>query len=66
MKNVFGTKEWAVFNENLISGCEHHCHYCYAKEMAVRFKRKSPENWRKEELRPGLMELHPKEHYRMK
>ena len=34
-KQVFGTKEWAKYNENFISGCSHDCRYCYAKTMAM-------------------------------
>lgn len=47
-KVVFGTKEWARYSENIISGCSHDCRYCYAKTMAVRFKRKTVDNWKDE------------------
>jgi DNA repair photolyase len=50
-KLVFGTAEWAAHNENCISGCYHDCKYCYAKSMAVRMKRKKPENWHIEDLK---------------
>ena len=40
-----GTKEWADSNINISFGCENNCRYCYAKKMAIRFKRKSEENW---------------------
>lgn len=49
-KQVFGTREWATKNANFISGCIHDCKYCYAKEMAIRFKRKTPDNWTEEEV----------------
>lgn len=49
-KPVSGTKEWASKNVNFISGCEHNCKYCYAKCIAIRFKRKTPENWHIEEV----------------
>lgn len=49
-KLVFGTCEWATSNANFISGCTHDCKYCYSKEMAIRFKRKTPENWAIEEV----------------
>jgi DNA repair photolyase len=49
-KQVFGTLEWASFNENFISGCAHDCRYCYSKEMAIRFKRKKPSSWHKEKV----------------
>jgi len=46
---LFGTKEWAPHTFNYISGCSNDCVYCYAKEMAIRFKRKSADSWRIEE-----------------
>jgi len=49
-KQVFGTYEWAVSNANFISGCFHNCKYCYSKEMAIRFKRKTASNWETEEV----------------
>jgi len=49
-KKVFGTHEWAVGNANFISGCYHNCKYCYSKEMAIRFKRKTPSNWEIEDV----------------
>ena len=45
----FGTKEWAPFNFNFMSGCSNDCVYCYAKDMAIRFKRKTPDTWKTEE-----------------
>ena len=47
-KPKFGTKEWADYNINCVSGCSHDCKYCYAKTMAIRFKRKSPDTWKDE------------------
>jgi DNA repair photolyase len=53
---VSGTKEWAKYNENCISGCSHDCKYCYAKTMAiVRLKMKTSENWKNEILRQGQL-----------
>lgn len=49
-KKVFGTTEWAASNVNFLKGCSNDCKYCYSKEMAIRFKRKSPENWKDEEV----------------
>lgn len=46
---LFGTKEWAPFNFNFMSGCSNDCVYCYAKDMAIRFKRKTPDTWKIEE-----------------
>ena len=49
-KAVFGTTEWAVCNANFLNGCSNDCKYCYSKEMAIRFKRKTPHNWKDEEI----------------
>lgn len=46
---LFGTKEWAPYNFNFMSGCSNDCVYCYAKDMAIRFKRKTPDTWKVEE-----------------
>lgn len=48
--NITGTKEWADKTINIASGCENNCHYCYAKHMAIRFKRKTNENWKLPEI----------------
>ena len=32
-----------------MSGCSNDCVYCYAKDMAIRFKRKTPDTWKTEE-----------------
>jgi len=50
-KPLFGTKEWANYNINCVTGCSHDCRYCYAKSMAIRFGRKTSENWKDEEIR---------------
>jgi len=47
-KQVFGTTEWASHNKNYISGCSNGCKYCYACAMAIRFGRKSIDNWQEE------------------
>lgn len=52
-KHVFGTYEWAVINANFINGCSNNCKYCYSREMAIRFKRKTTENWKIEEVNPN-------------
>ncbi len=49
-KKVFGTQEWASTNANFINGCSNDCKYCYAKSMAIRYKRKTPDNWMIEEI----------------
>lgn len=50
LKRAFGTYEWASCNANFISGCKHDCKYCYSKEMAIRFGRKTNHNWKNEEV----------------
>ncbi len=49
-KPVFGTTEWAASNVNYLKGCSNDCKYCYSKEMSIRFKRKTPETWKNEEV----------------
>jgi DNA repair photolyase len=44
-KRAFGTNEWASQTVNCISGCKNNCKYCYAKSMAIRFKRKTSGTW---------------------
>lgn len=61
-KTVFGTKEWATCNLNFINGCKHDCKYCYSKEMAIRFNRKTASNWQDEEIR--IHELNKKRSYK--
>lgn len=45
-KITSGTKEWATSNVNIASGCSNDCRFCYAKKMAIRFGRKTEENWK--------------------
>jgi len=54
LKEVFGTKEWAEYSENIINGCIHNCKYCYSKEMAIRFKRTTVSSWVDETLRSNV------------
>lgn len=49
-KPVFGTTEWAASNLNYLKGCSNDCKYCFSKEMSIRFKRKTPDNWKEEEV----------------
>lgn len=46
---LYGTKEWAPYNFNFMNGCSNDCSYCYAKEIAIWFKRKTPDTWKDEE-----------------
>lgn len=45
-QKISGTKEWANTNINLFHGCSNDCRYCYAKKMAIRFGRKTKDNWK--------------------
>ena len=45
-KITLGTKEWADSNVNCYFGCSNNCRYCYAKKMAIRFKRKTEGTWK--------------------
>lgn len=55
-KTAFGTREWASHNENFISGCSNNCRYCYAKAMAIRFGRSTPDSWKNEILNQSKLE----------
>jgi DNA repair photolyase len=46
-----GTREWAVRSVNCCSGCSHDCRYCYAREMAVRYRQLTPDQWKEERIR---------------
>ncbi len=50
-QHEWGTYEWATDNLNCVSGCTNDCLYCYSKEMAIRYKRSSPETWKNEIVR---------------
>lgn len=50
-KKPTGTLEWAKHNHNICVGCSNNCRYCYAREMALRFKQvESEEEWKKERI----------------
>ncbi len=51
-----GTKEWADSNVNVYNGCSNNCRYCYAKKMAIRFKRKTNATWKI--MEPKLNKIH--------
>ena len=50
-KDLFGTREWADRTINCCTGCSNNCRYCYAREMAVRFGRRKPDEWQYEQVR---------------
>ena len=46
MKQMSGTYEWACKTFNVCCGCTHNCKYCYAKSLAIRYKRATAESWK--------------------
>lgn len=42
---ILGTKEWMPNSRNRCDGCSNDCRYCYAKLKAIRYKRRTNENW---------------------
>jgi DNA repair photolyase len=56
-----GTSEWSVKTVNCCTGCSHDCRYCYAKEMAIRFKQVTTAQWPLERIRPkDVFKIHKK------
>ncbi len=56
-----GTSEWSVKTVNCCTGCSHDCRYCYAKEMAIRFKQVTAVQWPLERIRPkDVSKIHKK------
>jgi DNA repair photolyase len=48
MKKISGTKEWAPYSANFMTGCPNGCLYCYASANAIgRWKRVKPGEWGK-------------------
>ena len=45
-KSKTGVAEWADHHQNIQTGCENACRYCYAEAMAIRFKRSTAESWK--------------------
>ena len=50
---ISGTREWADYNVNCVSGCSNECRYCYAKMMAKRFGRATDETWKIMKINPA-------------
>ena len=46
-----GTREWSEKSFNCCTGCSHDCRYCYAKEMAIRRKQVTANDWPFEQIR---------------
>lgn len=53
-KNTYGTFEWSVKTINFITGCKNDCKYCYAKSMAIRYKRNTIDDWSTEVVRQSI------------
>ena len=47
----YGTKQWAEKTVNYVTGCSHNCRYCYAKDMAIKFKQVKDKEWPIERVR---------------
>ena len=54
---IFGTKGWTARTVNCCTGCSNNCRYCYAKGMAIRFKRVTAEEWPIERVRQRDVEM---------
>jgi DNA repair photolyase len=39
-------QQWSDKSVNIMSGCQHDCRYCYAKEMACRFGQNTSHGWK--------------------
>jgi len=50
-RSSYGIPEWSVKTVNCCTGCSHDCRYCYAKEMAIRFKQVTASQWPLERIR---------------
>ena len=50
-KSTYGFKEWTANSVNCCTGCSNNCRYCYARGMAIRFKRLTAEEWPIERVR---------------
>jgi DNA repair photolyase len=50
-KEATGTREWSDSSANCMNGCAYGCLYCYASDQAIRFGRKTPEDWTEEVVR---------------
>lgn len=57
-KKTYGTREWATKTVNCCTGCSNDCQYCYAKGIAVRFKRLDANQWRHETVQEHEMDVH--------
>ena len=58
-KSTYGFKEWTANSVNCCTGCSNNCRYCYAKGMAIRFKRLTAEEWPIERVRQKDVDRRP-------
>jgi len=54
-QKLFGTKEWSNYSVNCVSGCSHDCKYCYAKSMAIQYKRMTSNTWKDEKVNTAAL-----------
>lgn len=45
--NGTGTRQWSNKSINFQTGCEHNCLVCYAKDMSIKYKQTTKDNWEK-------------------
>ena len=43
--NGTGTRQWSNKSINFQTGCEHNCLVCYAKDMSIKYKQTTKNNW---------------------
>ena len=59
-KSTYDFKEWTENSVNCCTGCSNNCRYCYAKGMAMRFKRVTSEEWPIERVQKKDLEMQRK------
>ncbi len=46
-----GTRQWSNKSINFQTGCEHNCLVCYAKDMSIKYKQTTKNNWEEPVIR---------------
>jgi DNA repair photolyase len=46
-----GTRQWSNKSINFQTGCEHNCLVCYAKDMSIKYKQTTKNNWENPRIR---------------
>lgn len=49
--NGTGTRQWSNKSINFQTGCEHNCLVCYAKDMSIKYKQTTKNDWEKPVIR---------------